>query len=242
VPQSANWRGTPDRIAAYNAWLPSSVSVAALLMILLAPTLAFGHSLRRSTSAHSDAFAYRPTLEELNGTGSSITVGLKVTHSGTEQPTMVVRGHRATPSPLGKFNVSASLPHVPCSGEYRFEAAQENTENGNSIAYGAQITLFDGETQPPGAGCGTVPLSRRGTVKVTLETPNKKPFILHVTRNAGGPFRGTLHFTKFLECDQTYRLETDFHLTGLDRTYSFGVLVNEIDISVPGKKPVSSPC
>lgn len=242
VPQAATVGGITDRIAASKAGLQSSVSVVALLMILLAPSLAFAHSKREGPSTRGNAFAYRPMLDELNASASSITVGLKVNHNGAEQPTMVVRGHRATPSPLGKFNVNASLPHVPCPGDYRFEAAQENTENGNSIAYGAQITLFDNEPQSARVDCGSVPPSRGGRVKVTLEAANKEPFVLRVSRDGGGLFGGTLDFTKFLECDQAYRLEASFDLAGWDRVYSFGVRVNEIDISVPGKKPSSSPC
>jgi hypothetical protein len=177
-----------------------------------------------------------------DSSGSSITVGLKVVHDGAEQPTLVVRGHRTTSSPLGKFKISANVAHIPCAGEYRFEAAQENTENGNSLAYGAQITLSDVQAQPPGSDCGVAPPPRPGALEVALEIGNQRPFFLHASRAGKGLFAGTLSFTKFPECNRTYRLETRLDLAGWNRAYSFDARVGEIDVSMPGHEPNASPC
>lgn len=183
-----------------------------------------------------------PAPAKRAGSESSITVGLKVNRDGAEEPTLVVRGHRATSSPLGRFDVSADITHVPCPGEYRFEAAQENSDNGNSIAYGAQIVLFDPESQPSSSKCGIAPPHQPGKVSVTLEEGDRRPFALDARRRGGDLFSGSLSFKRFLECDRPYRLEARFALGAWNRIYSFGVRVKETDISVPGREPSASPC
>jgi hypothetical protein len=189
-----------------------------------------------STEAASD-----PVLAE-SPAESSITVGLEVSQTGAEQPTFAIRGNRTNPSVLGRFKVEATVARIPCPGDYRFEAGQENTENGNSITYSAQISLFNLESQPPGARCGVAPPARPGHLTVMMDVGNQEPFALSGRRRTGEPFNGTLSFTRFLECDRTYRLETAFDLADWTRTFDFDMRVIEIGISIPGRKATSERC
>lgn len=189
----------------------------------------------------TEAGSANPLLAE-SSAESSMTVGLEVSQTGAEQPTLAIRGNRTNPSVLGRFKVETTVARIPCPGDYRFEAGQENTENGNSITYSAQITLFNLESQPPGARCGVAPPARPGHLTVMMDVGGQEPFALSGRRRTGESFDGTLSFTRFLECDRTYRLETGFDLASWTRSFDFDMRVIEIGISIPGRKATPERC
>jgi hypothetical protein len=153
-----------------------------------------------------------------------------------------LRGNRTSPGNSGTFKVAASIYSVPCPGEYRFEAAQENTGNGNSATYTALIRLFDPSSHPPGARCGVSPPPLPGRVSVSLAALDDELFVLHGTRRNPGPFKGTLSFVSFLQCNRPYRLETALDLAGWTRSLDFRLQVLEVNATLQGKKLPGERC
>ena len=177
-----------------------------------------------------------------NSAESSITVGLEVSRSGAERPLLAVRGYRNGPGATGTFEVDADVSRIPCPGAYRFEAAQENTRNGNSATYTALIKLLDPELRPPGARCGVAPPPLSGQIRIALGARESEPFVLRGERRGGGQFKGRLSFISFPECDRPYQLKTALDLAGWDRNVDFRVRILEVDATIQGKKVLDERC
>jgi hypothetical protein len=167
---------------------------------------------------------------------------LEVSRIGSERPTLDVRGSRTSPGNSGPFKVNADISRIPCPGEYRFEAAQENTGNGNSATYTALIKLFDLVSHPADARCGISPPPFPGSESVSLGVLKSEFFVLEGTRPDAGPFKGTLTFDHFLQCGKGYRLETTLDLTGWRRSFDFKVRVLEVKATLQGRKIPDERC
>ena len=220
-----------------------SVAVASigltLLLVPMLPASAFGQMAAGDPRLDIDPTA--PLLAE-SSKESSITLGLEISRTDAARPTLDLRGHRTTPGNSGTFKVGANISRIPCPGEYRFEAAQENTGNGNSATYTALVKLFDPSSHPPGARCGVSPPPLPGRVSVSLATLDSELFVLHGTRRSAGQFKGTLSFVSFLECGRAYRLETALDLAGWNRSFDFGLRVVEVNATLQGKKLPDERC
>lgn len=174
--------------------------------------------------------------------GSSVTVGLEVARSGTVRPALTIRGNRTSASDTGPFRAETEVSRIPCPGEYRFEAAQEDARTGNSATYTALIELFDLSASPAAARCGIPPPPLAGRVSILVEAHGDETFVLHGKRRNGGRFKGELFFKEFLRCGRPYRLSADLDLVGLRREFDFKAHVIEVRAEFQGRKIPNQRC
>ena len=172
----------------------------------------------------------------------SVTIGLQAIHSNSLRPTLDLRGHSIDREDSEAFSVDTLLSRVPCPGEYRFEAAEEDSGNGNSSTYNALIRLAGPTAHPDGGRCGGALPPVRGQMSVLLQDRVDRLFVVKGTRSNGGAFGGRLTLTSLPQCDRNYTLEANVDLAGWSRSLEFRVQVLEVNATLQGKSIESERC
>lgn len=173
---------------------------------------------------------------------SSITLGLRVARTNPVRPTLDLRGTTVGRDNPGAFRVETHIARIPCPGEYRFDAAEEDSSNGNSSTYSALLRLFDPSIRPAGSRCGGPPPLLPGRVNVLLQDRVDRLFVVRGARSNGGAFEGGLSFSRLPQCDRSYELEADLDLAGWSRSAEFKVQVLEIHTTLQGRPVQSERC
>jgi hypothetical protein len=176
------------------------------------------------------------------GGDPSVTIGLQAIHSNSLRPTLDLRGHSIDHEDSEAFSVDTHLSRVPCPGEYRFEAAEENSSNGNSSTYDALIRLAGPTAHPAGERCGGALPPVRGQMSVLLQDRIDSLFVVKGSRSNGGAFGGRLTLSSLPQCHKSYTLEVNVDLTGWSRSLEFRVQVLEVNTTLQGEPAESDRC
>ncbi len=193
-----------------------------------------------SASLMALALAWAPAGARGVGAGDpSVTIGLQAIHSNSLRPTLDLRGHSIDREDSETFSVDTRLSRVPCPGEYRFEAAEENSSNGNSSTYDALIRLV-GLTA--GGHCGSALPLVRGQMSVLLQDRLDSLFVVKGSRSNGGAFGGRLTLSSLPQCHKNYTLEVNVDLAGWSRSLEFRVQVLEVNTTLQGEPAESDRC
>lgn len=180
-----------------------------------------------------------PLVPQLAGSSSDtrVTIGLTVARTDPVRPTLDLRGRSIDRSEPGAYEVHTHVSRLPCAGEYRFYAGTEDTSNGNSSSFRAQLRLFDGSTSPAGARCGGKPPPLPGYMSLRLQDRIDRLLVIKGGRSNGGAFDGRLDLASLPECDKTYTLEAKLDLNGWKRTGEFKVRAIEVSSTLQ-RKPI----
>lgn len=176
------------------------------------------------------------------GGDPSVTIGLQAIHSNALRPTLDLRGHSIDREDSEAFSVDTHLSRVPCPGEYRFKAAEENSSNGNSSTYDALIRLAAPTAHPVGGRCGGALPPVRGQMSVLLQDRIDSLFVVKGSRSNGGAFGGRLTLSSLPQCHKSYTLEVNVDLTGWSRNLEFRVQVLEVNTTLQGEPAESDRC
>jgi hypothetical protein len=182
------------------------------------------------------------SLRGERSTDTSVTIGLKVARTNPAHPTFDLRGRSIDRHEVGAYKVDTRVSQIPCPGEYRFEAATEDSSNGNSSSYSALLRLSDPVTHPSGARCGGAPPPLRGQMSILLQNRVERLFLAKGTRSNGGAFGGKLFLSSLPECDKTYVLEAALDLDDWSRSAEFKAQAVKIDTTLQGRPAESKRC
>lgn len=172
----------------------------------------------------------------------SVTIGLQAIHSNSLRPTLDLRGHSIHRDDSEAFSVDTNLSRVPCPGDYRFEAAEEDSSNGNSSTYDALIRLVGLTDHPAGGRCGGALPPVRGHMSVLMQDRVNRLFVVKGSRSNGGAFGGRLTLSSLPQCDRSYTLEANVDLVDWNRSLAFRVQVLEVNTTLQGKSIESERC
>lgn len=220
--------------------LLAGASLTGLVIALVSPTIALGRvppddpPLENATPFSS--------LPAEPSSDTSVTIGLKFAQTNPMRPTLDLRGRSIGHEETGAYKVETNISRTPCSGEYRFHAATEDTSNGNSSSYSALLRLFSPSSHPAGARCGGAPPSLPGRMSVLLQDRVERLFLVQGSRSNAGAFEGSLSLASLPECDKNYTLETTLDLAGWSRKFEFKVQAIKINTTLQGRPIESKRC
>jgi hypothetical protein len=219
----------------------ANVGLAALFLALAPPVAAVGDT-GDGDNPPEVGQAFRPTIVEKSAMDSSVTIGLELTRKGTEKPALSLRGNSISREEPSAFRVDTHIARIPCPGEYRFDAAEEDSSNGNSSTYSALIRLLSFSAHPADSRCGASLPPLPGRMSIYLQDRVEAFFAVQGARSNAGPFKGPLSFNGVPQCDRDYRLETELDLARWSRSVDFKVKVIQIDVTLQGKSIESKRC
>jgi len=152
-----------------------------------------------------------------------------------------VRGYR----PLGQdaFGATARLGPLPCPGQYRLVAEQEDQENGVASSFVATMKLTGLTTSLGAPSCDQSFPGGPGKGDLFLSTGDSERSVsLHVHRTGGEGFSGKLTIGRIPECGPAYGLVGRFEVGGAAYSYRTTCRLTSGEVVVGDKERPSPGC